>query len=215
MPTEVAIYGAGACGREFAWMVEQCSERPDPLRMVCFVDDEAEKIGKEINGYPVLLPEEARRSYPKALIVGGVAQPGIRERLMEQAKAAGFDLATLIHPDVACSRWVKVGNGTVICGGSFLTVNIDIGRHVHINLGCTLGHDVVLGDYVTLFPGVHLSGCVQIGKRTSIGAGAVIINGTQQKPILIGKDVAIGAGAVVIGDVPDGVTVVGVPAKPV
>ena len=215
MPTEVAIYGAGACGREFAWLVEQCGERPDPPRMVCFVDDDPKKIGKEINGYPVLPPADARQTYPKALIVGGVAHHGIRERLMEHAQAAGFDFITLVHPGVAFSRWVKIGKGAVICGGSFLTVNIDIGKHVHINLGCTLGHDVALGDYVTLFPGVNLSGCVQIGKRTSIGAGAVIINGTQQKPILIGKDVTIGAGAVVIGGVPDGVTVVGVPAKPV
>jgi acetyltransferase-like isoleucine patch superfamily enzyme len=47
-----------------------------------------------------------------------------------------------------------------------------------------------------------------IGDRTYIGMGAVILNS-----LTIGSRVVVGAGAVVTKDVPDGVQVLGVPAR--
>jgi UDP-3-O-[3-hydroxymyristoyl] glucosamine N-acyltransferase len=108
----------------------------------------------------------------------------------------------------------ELGIGAVICAGNILTTNICLGVHVQINLDCTIGHDVVLDDYTTLAPGVHLSGCVHCGKRVYIGTGAVIINGTQEDPITIGEDAIIGAGACVAKSIPAGQTWVGIPAKP-
>ncbi len=46
-----------------------------------------------------------------------------------------------------------------------------------------------------------------------VGAGATILNGTPERPITIGKKSVIGAGAVVIRDVIGGDVVVGVPAR--
>jgi acetyltransferase-like isoleucine patch superfamily enzyme len=51
-------------------------------------------------------------------------------------------------------------------------------------------------------------GEARVGERSWVGAGATLIQG-----ISIGADVTVGAGAVVIRDVPDGQTVVGVPAR--
>ena len=48
----------------------------------------------------------------------------------------------------------------------------------------------------------------EIGDNVFIGAGARVLGG-----IRIGNGAVIGANAVVIGDVPDGATVVGIPAK--
>jgi sugar O-acyltransferase (sialic acid O-acetyltransferase NeuD family) len=133
---------------------------------------------------------------------------------MEKAADAGFDFATIIHPRVERSEWIEIGVGTVICAGNILTTNIVLGRHVQINLDCTVGHDVIMGDYTTLAPGVHVSGWVHFGQRVYVGTGAVIINGTQESPLLIGDDAIIGAGACVTKSVPPGLTVVGVPARP-
>ncbi len=119
-----------------------------------------------------------------------------------------------MHPRVECSRWVEIGEGAVICAGNILTVNIVLGRHLQINLDCTIGHDVVMGDFTTLAPGVHVSGWVHCGQRVYMGTGAVILNGTEDSPLTIGDDAVVGAGAVVTRSVPPGVTVVGVPARP-
>jgi sugar O-acyltransferase (sialic acid O-acetyltransferase NeuD family) len=132
---------------------------------------------------------------------------------MNRAAENGFTWASLIHPRVERSQWISVGRGVVICAGTILTTNIVVGDHVQINIDCTIGHDVSLGEYTTLAPGVHVSGCVTIGRRVYIGTGAVIINGTQQEPLTIGDDTVVGAAACVTRSVSPGETVVGVPAK--
>ena len=107
---------------------------------------------------------------------------------------------------------VALGPGSVICAGSILTVNIEIGAHVHINLGCTIGHDAVIGNFSTLSPGVHVSGNVQIGERVYIGTGATLINGHANDPLVVGDGAVIAAGACVTRSVESGAMVAGVPA---
>jgi acetyltransferase-like isoleucine patch superfamily enzyme len=76
-----------------------------------------------------------------------------------------------------------------------------------VNTGATIDHDCVLGDGVHVCPGAHLAGEVRVGDETWIGIGASVV-----QSVCIGSRAVVGAGAVVIGDVPDDVTVVGVPA---
>ena len=215
MATEqIAIYGGSDFGREVAWLIQECGDARVSYQVACFIDDDEAKQGKLPNDIPVMALAEARRSFPRARVVGGVGNPKSREFLMSKASDAGFGFATFIHPRVERSRWIEIGEGTVICAGNILTTNIVLGRHVQINLGCTIGHDVVMDDFATLSPGVHLSGCVHLGRRVYMGTGAVTIHGTQDVPLVIGEDAVVGAGACVTKSVPPGVTVVGVPARP-
>lgn len=208
---EIAIYGGGGFAREVAWLVESCGE---PYQVACFIDDNEAMHGNPLNSIPVMSLEKAWQLHPNAKIVGGVGTPKVRQMLMEKAAQRGYTFETVIHPRAELSRWIEIGIGTVICAGNILTTNIKLGEHVQINLDCTIGHDVVMGDYTTLAPGVHVSGWVHFGKRVYVGTGAVIINGAQDAPLTIGDDAIIGAGACVTKPVPAGLTVVGVPAKP-
>ena len=210
---QIIVCGAGGFGREIAWLVDSCSDSEAHYEVVCFVDDGAEQRGKVVNGIEVLEWERARQRWPDARVVVAIGTPQVRERVAARAEAAGVACATMIHPRVERSRWLEVGEGTVICAGNILTTNIRLGRHVQINLDCTIGHDVIMGDYATLAPGVHVSGCVHLGRRVYVGTGAVIINGDASIPLVVGDDAVIGAGACVIRSVPPGTTVVGVPAK--
>jgi sugar O-acyltransferase (sialic acid O-acetyltransferase NeuD family) len=205
---EIVVYGSGGFAREVAWLAEECEHN-----VVCFIDDDLSRAGKTLNDLPVLTIDDAAKRFQGAAVVAGIGSPKARAAVMARAAGAGFPAASLIHPRVEKSRWVEFGKGVVICAGNILTTNIVIGNYVQVNLDCTIGHDVTLGEYATLAPGVHVSGCVNVGRRAYIGTGAVIINGTQSEPLIIGDDAVIGAGACVTRSVEPSTTAVGVPAK--
>jgi len=79
---------------------------------------------------------------------------------------------------------------------------------VHLNRRANISHDNLLEDFVTVSPGVNLSGNVTLKQGSFIGTGASIIESKT-----VGAWSRIGAGAAVIEDIPDNVTAVGVPAK--
>jgi acetyltransferase-like isoleucine patch superfamily enzyme len=83
-----------------------------------------------------------------------------------------------------------------------------VGDYNIINLDCTVGHEVQVGNFVTINPGVNVSGNVIIDDCVSIGTGSQLLQGKR-----IGSNSIIGAGAVVTTDIPEKCTAVGVPAK--
>jgi sugar O-acyltransferase (sialic acid O-acetyltransferase NeuD family) len=208
---DLVIYGAGGFAREVAWLARSIEGR---WRVAALVDDDTAAHGRTINGFPVMGLDAARAAFPQAALTAAVGDPALREKLVGRAAAAGFACATLVHPRVEMSEWVEIGEGTVVCAGNLLTTNIVLGRHVQINLDCTVGHDVVMGDFTTLAPGAHISGWVHFGRGVYVGTGAVIINGHEGVPLTLGDGAVVGAGACVTKSVAAGTTVVGVPAKP-
>ena len=202
--TRIAIYGAGGHAREIAWVVQSCNRRRKMFDFICFVDEPERIRDTVVNGFPVLAPEAVRDRFPDAKVVVAAGDPGLRHRLVEEATAAGFDFQTVIHPGVERSKWIDIGLGSVICAGTTITTNVQIGKHVHINLSCTVSHDVVIGDFTTLSPGAHVCGSVLLGTGVYIGAGATIINGTRDEPLIVGDHAIVGAGACAVGSIPRG-----------
>ena len=79
---------------------------------------------------------------------------------------------------------------------------------VVINTGVKGGAGVKIEHQVTI--GAEKGAAPVLGDHVFVGAGAKVLGG-----IRVGNDVRIGANAVVVDDIPDGVTAVGIPARPV
>ena len=96
----------------------------------------------------------------------------------------------------------------MIAAGVRLTTHIVVGRHAHTNLNCTIGHDVIIEDSATLYPGIHLGGCV-IEEGATLGTGCVVLPNVR-----VGRGAVVGAGSAVVRDVAPDTTVVGTVARP-
>lgn len=132
-----------------------------------------------------------------------------RLNLHDKLEAEGLFPVTIVHPTAWIAPNASIGSGSQILAGTIIEAEARIGRQCIINTKASVDHECILHDGVELAPGATLCGLVTVGTNAWICAGATVL-----PRIRIGADAIIGAGAVVIKDVPDGVTVVGVPAKP-
>ncbi|MOA55555.1 putative acetyltransferase EpsM [compost metagenome] len=65
-----------------------------------------------------------------------------------------------------------------------------------------------MSSAVHISPGARLAGGVKVGEQSWIGIGSCV-----RQLVNIGRFVIVGAGAAVVDDIPDGMTVVGIPAR--
>jgi len=110
------------------------------------------------------------------------------------------------------SHWMRFFTGIEIHPGA------TIGRRVFIDhgMGVVIGETAEIGDDCTLYHGVTLGGVSwnqgkrhpTLGKNVVVGAGAKILG-----PFTIGDNAKIGSNSVVVKAVPEGATVVGIPAR--
>ncbi len=208
MKKDIFIYGAGGLGRE---VLSIFNALPD-WSVIGFYDD-GKKVGEKIGSLRILgSMKELLEVKEKTEVIIAIGNPGIKGQLAEKLSVNHFiSFPSLIHPNalVQDQSSVMIGVGCIITAGVILTTDIRIGKHVLLNLNCTVGHDVQIGDYSSVMPGANIAGEVNIGKEVLIGSGANILNG-----IHVGNYSRIGAGAVVTRDVLESDTVVGVPARP-
>lgn len=206
----VIIIGAGGFAREVLDVLEAANARTASYEILGFiVDPQYAEPGMEVNGKPILGGFEwLGQHVDDVSAICGVGSPDLRYQLVERARKLGVRFFSVIHPQAIFTRWVTVGEGTIVTAGCILTNRITLGNHVQVNLDCTVGHDTVAEDFVTLAPGVHVSGNVTLCEGCSVGTGANIIEKKN-----VGSWATIGAGTTVISDVPPNSTVVGVPGK--
>ena len=95
----------------------------------------------------------------------------------------------------------------MICAGAVINPGTEIGTNVILNTGCTVDHHNQIGDHVHIAPGVNTGGDVTIGEGTLLGIGSTVMPGR-----VVESWCTVGAGACVTKTVPQGATVVGVPA---
>lgn len=201
---KIVLYGAGGHGKAVADVVEKQGR----YELAGFLDD---SLSGEVYGIPVLGGEGELAPIRDSGIRHAIASTGyadMRNTFDERLLAAGFELATAVHPSAQIARGVTLGEGSMIMAGTVVGPDTVLGRSCIVNTCASLDHDCVLGDYVHMAPGANLCGGVRVGTHTLIGIAAAVIPERR-----IGDRVIIGAGALVLADIPGGATAVGVPAR--
>jgi len=206
---KIVIYGTRGFAREVHQLITDASRAGATLDCIGFLVDANYREHETVHDLPVFGDATWLGQAPGVQVAIGIGATAPRHRIarwIEQEFGQRFVL--LQHPRAYIGDRVLLGPGSIVCPGAVVTTDIAIGRHVQLHAGCTIGHDAVIADYTTIAPGANVSGRTVIGEGTFVGAGAVIL-----PDVKVGRWSLIGAGAVVRKDVPDNVTVVGVPAR--
>jgi sugar O-acyltransferase (sialic acid O-acetyltransferase NeuD family) len=208
-PAPLLIIGAGGFGREVVDVVDAINAVAPTFHLLGFLDDgDVPRDLLERIGVPLLGDTGSFQQLEAAYVVG-IGAGDARRRIDALAGLWGRQAAVLRHPAATVGRDVELGDGTIIAAGARLTTHIRLGRHVHVNIGCTVGHDTVMEDFATLFGGVVVGGGCVIGTGATVGSGAVVLPGVR-----VGADAMVGAGSIVVRDVAPGGIVVAPAARP-
>lgn len=203
---KIVIVGAGDHAKV---VLEALTAQADRFQVVGLVDPDA-PVGALL-GFPVLgdndrLPDLRAAGVDAAVIAVGSNR--LRTRLGEKARAMGFELPPIIHPAAWISPSAQLGSGVVVMAKAIVGTLARLEELVILNSGAIAEHDNRIGAGTHIAPGAVLAGGVCVGKRVLLGVGCTVC-----PYVSIGDNTIVGAGSVVVADVPDGVTVCGVPAR--
>jgi len=199
---KIAIFGAGGFAREVMVLLHDANVAKSA---VAFYEDDDIWSDRTMCSLPVL--PLSRFDSAKVDLILAVGSPALKSRIRNMLPA-DTRYPTLIHPTALRSKSVEIGQGCIIAAGSILTCDIKLGAHVNIDRATNVGHDSVLGDYVTTAPAVTISGNCRIGSRSYLGTHACM-----REKTTIADDITVGMGAVVVSSLLQPGVYFGNPAK--
>jgi sugar O-acyltransferase (sialic acid O-acetyltransferase NeuD family) len=204
---KIGIIGAGGFGKEtLCCLIDSIANTSLKIEdIACFLVSDEHIETDVVLGIPVLpLSKFQPKNYDVVVAVG---DPASRRKIVEKLpKKTTF--TTIIHPKASISKWVDIGEGSIITAGAVLTCDIKIGKHAHINLHTSIGHDCQIGDYFTSAPAANISGHCHFGDGVYIGTNASI-----REKISICSNVTIGMGGIVVKNIDESGVYIGNPLK--
>lgn len=204
---KICIFGTGGFGREvLCCLIDAIAHTNQKIEeLACFMVSDEDFKDNMVMGLEVL-PQSKLNTELHEVVVA-IGDPHTRKKVVESLPAE-TKFATIIHPSAVMSKWVEIGEGSIITAGTILTCNIKIGKHAHLNLHTTVGHDCIIGDYFTTAPAANISGSCHFGNCVYFGTNASVRQG-----IKICDNVTIGMGGVVVKDITEAGVYIGNPLK--
>jgi len=213
MKRKLIILGTKGLAREVAMIAERINDREHRWEFCGFVGGTSDEAGKNLGLGSILGDDDwlLSQNFAADLVIG-IGRPKIRAKTLSlYREQSRFEYPNLIDPRAFFDfRRLEFGCGNVVTAGCAFTCDIRVKDFNYFNLNTTVGHDVNIGSFNVINPGVNISGGARFADRVLVGTGSQILEDAR-----IDSDATIGAGAVVKGHVPAGQTVVGIPAKPI
>lgn len=201
---ELIIVGGGGFAQEVLWLATDCQRKIKGV-----LDDAPESQGQTLMGHPVLGCVADWVNHADCEFIIAIGSPRVRAQVYEKMAQLGkAQFATLVHPNVVMSDSVEIGEGSMVCAGNVLTVEIAIGKHCILNINGTVGHQAVLGDFVTIAPIAAVSGNVTMEDFVEVGTGAALRQG-----VTLERGSMLGMGGVLTKNIPPFEIFAGNPAK--
>jgi UDP-3-O-[3-hydroxymyristoyl] glucosamine N-acyltransferase len=89
-----------------------------------------------------------------------------------------------------------------------LSCNVKLGKHVHINTHCSVGHDTKIGDFFTSASSVMIAGNNSIAEDCYFG-----MNSSTKQGVTLSKNITVGLNSGVLNNLSKPGTYFGSPAK--
>ncbi|MCR4436850.1 MAG: NeuD/PglB/VioB family sugar acetyltransferase [Clostridiales bacterium] len=206
---DIILYGSGGMARQVAELIEDINAVEPRWNILGCIDD-IKGNGKEAsNGYKILGTGEILKDLGgKTSVVLAMSDPAAKENIYERIKQYNLKFPVLIHPSARVARNAVVGEGSIIGIDCIVSSNVNIGRHVFLNIRTVVGHDAVISDFCSCLVNCIIAGSVWIKEGSLLGSNCVIM----EKKV-IGRRAKIGMGSIVSFDVEDHNIVLSRPSK--
>lgn len=184
-----------------------------PMELLGWACDD-EKLGPEINGYPVLCkPRELAEKFddPEIKLIFSLYKADKMEErgnLLMSYGIAPARFANFVHPMAYVAKSVTMGVGNVIFSHTSIFSNVKVGDYNIFYAGSIIGHDTQIGNS-------NFFATADVGSENVIGNGIFMgMNSTIKGSLNIGNYAFIGMGSNVVKNVETHQVVFGNPAKP-
>lgn len=180
------IVGAGGHGHSVAEAVMMA----DKFSLVGFADDGAFARGEKVWDLPVIGPAAAFENYLDLAThaVVAIGNNVLRQRLFAQLHAAGFALASVIHPKALVSPRAQLGAGVAVMAGAIVGTEAVLEQGAIVNCGAVVDHHAHVHDFAHLGVNACMAGGSVLGTLawmqagSAIGYGIHVAAGTVLKP---------------------------------
>lgn len=205
--SDIAIFGAGGFGLEVAsylrdldqtvsHIVDEGTPRLEDMRSI---------LGSNLALHTSL--ESLARTNVKKVVIA-IGEPLLRRTIAFKVKEQGLALETVLHPRAYIAHSASISAGCILAPFSFVGPFATLAENVAVNVRGSIGHDAQIEAHCVLSPHVALNGQTHCREATFLGAGAVMLPGTQ-----LGAFSKVSSGSVLKEDFPDGFLLHGNPAK--
>ena len=200
MSKKLVIFGTG----EIASLAKFYFENDTDYKVSAFTVDDDFVHSTSFENLPLIAFSDLRNRYPPSEYQMHVALSytklnKLREEKYEQAKLAGYQLASYVSSRATFWPDLSIGDNCFILEDQTLQPTVKINNNVMLWSGNHIGHGTSIGSHTYFASQVVISGNCTIGERCFFG-----VNSTCADFLTIGDDVFVAMGASIAKNVKSG-----------